>query len=572
MAPRKVPRAALYARYSTDKQSEASVEDQFRVCERLAAQEGFEIVARFEDRGISGGTANRPGYQSLLDAARRHEFTAVLAEDLKRLWREQAEQWRAIKELIDLRICVVTASGIDSRQQNFEIIASVVGAAAELDRKESSYRTRRGLEGRAVAGKSAGGRAYGYIPASASPSGEIAIHDMQAAIVRRIFELYADGISPRSIAGTMNVEGVPSPGTSWNRTAVGPHAKRQRKWVASAINGDARRGVGILNNERYVGRIVWGRFKWRRGAADSSKRTPSLIDDRSQWVTREEPRLRIVSDELWQRVKDGQGIVAASAVRVREVRAGRPTISLLSGLLVCDNCGSRFIAVDQRCYGCASHKNGGLAACANTARVNRQRTESLILAEIETEILSDEAVAQAQKAIRDELRRAQDAIPSTAPAVTRLAKLDAEAGELRAMWNAGTLSPNAAQAALDTLERERVTLRANAAGRDWKTGAEIIRVIPQTAELYRAAVRNLNSTLTERGERLQARALVAELLGGKVIVRQEGEAVFARLDLDTGILASRGSSNQINCFQIGSGGPLHAVPVAVPLPRQTGTN
>jgi site-specific DNA recombinase len=96
----------------------------------------------------------------MLDAARRHEFDVILAEDLKRLWREQAEQWRCIKEWLDLGICIVTASGIDSRQQNFEVIASVVGAAAELDRKEAAYRARRGLEGIAVAGKSAGGKAY----------------------------------------------------------------------------------------------------------------------------------------------------------------------------------------------------------------------------------------------------------------------------------------------------------------------------------------------------------------------------------------------------------------------------
>jgi hypothetical protein len=188
----------------------------------------------------------------------------------------------------------------------------------------------------------------------------------------------------------------------------------------------------------------------------------------------------------------------------------------------------------------------------NSACVNRQRTGSLILAAIETEILPDEAVAQAQRTIRNELRLAQEMNQSTAPASTRLAKLDAEAGEVRAMWNAGTLSPNVAQAAVDTLERDRA-LRANALCRDRQTGAAIGRVIPQTAELYRAAVRNLASTLTAREKRLQARALVAELPGGKVSVRKEGEAVFARLDLGRGILASRGSSNQINCFQIGSG-------------------
>jgi hypothetical protein len=274
----------------------------------------------------------------------------------------------------------------------------------------------------------------------------------------------------------------------------------------------------------------------------------------------EDPRLRIVSDEQWQRVKARQAAVTSSAVRLREARAGRPTVTLLSGLLVCDNCGSRFIAVDQRCYGCASHKNCGSAACANTARVNRQLTESLILAEIETEILLDEAVVQAQKVIRDELQRAQDTNRAIAPASVRRAKLDAEADKLRAMWNAGALTPSVALAALDALECERAAL-SNTAFEDQKISADVIRIIPRTAELYRTAVRNLTATLTEREERLQARALVSELLGGKVTVRQEGEAVFARLDLDTGLLASRGKFNQINRFQIGSGRGITSLPL-----------
>ena len=63
-------RAALYARYSTDKQRTESLDDQYHVCEQVAAREGFTVVARFGDREISGGTADRAGYQSMLDAAR----------------------------------------------------------------------------------------------------------------------------------------------------------------------------------------------------------------------------------------------------------------------------------------------------------------------------------------------------------------------------------------------------------------------------------------------------------------------------------------------------------------------
>jgi site-specific DNA recombinase len=65
-------RAAIYARFSTVMQSAASIPDQHRMCERLAERHGFTVAAKFSDAAISGGTVNRPGYQDMLAAARRH--------------------------------------------------------------------------------------------------------------------------------------------------------------------------------------------------------------------------------------------------------------------------------------------------------------------------------------------------------------------------------------------------------------------------------------------------------------------------------------------------------------------
>ena len=552
MTPRKQLRCALYARYSTEKQSEASVDDQFRVCERLAEREGFEVVARFSDAAISGGTANRPGYQSLLEGARRREFTVIVAEDSSRLWRELSEQWRALKELADLRVHVV-GHGLDTRREESKMLLAVTGAAAEAYRDEISRRTRRGLEGKAGNG-GAGGRAYGYIPAAMSGTGQIEINPAEAAVVVRIFEMYADGHSPRTIAGCLNAEGVPSPGASWNRQSAGPNAKRRAKWVASAIHGDVRRNSGMLNNERYRGRIVWGRMRWERGAADSSKRVATMVEDRSQWVTHEEPRLRIVPEALWRRVKAAQADRTLSRTKVRAASTGRPAAALLSGLLTCDECGSRFVAVDARCYGCSSHKNGGMAACTNAVRIKREKAEAVLLAEIEAEILSDEAIELAQRTAQDELRRQQKSSSKTqAPAHSaKLRSLDTQAQELRALMTAGTLSPHIGQAGLDALERERAELLAKDGRRGQRVGADVVRLIPQTAALYREAVRNL-SDVTEGAERLQARALISEMLGGEVKVRPGGDA---EIQLDAGVLLACGNPSGINRLERGSGGRI----------------
>jgi site-specific DNA recombinase len=362
-------RAALYARFSTEKQSEASIDDQFRVCERIAVHEGFQVVSRFSDAAVSGGTTSRPGYQSLLRAARRREFNVIIAEDSSRLWRELSEQWRALKELQDLGVHVV-GHGLDTRREESKILLAVNGAMAEGYRDEIARRTRRGLEGRAVGGRSTGGKAYGYLAARDSASGRIAINETEAATVRRIFEMYASGTSPRAIAAALNAEGIPSAGASWNRTV----RRKDGKWLASAIHGDVRRGSGILNNRRYAGVVAWGRAQWKRGAADSSKRR--MIMNGKPLHEASDERLRIVPQELWDRVKARQaqrssqvGALVRGGLRKRAGGAGRPGKYLFTGLLVCDVCGASFVLRNREYYACASHWNG--AACSNSINVPR---------------------------------------------------------------------------------------------------------------------------------------------------------------------------------------------------------
>jgi DNA invertase Pin-like site-specific DNA recombinase len=81
-------------------------------------------------------------------------------------------------------------------------VIQIKQAVAEHARREAFYQTRRGLEGNAISGKPTGGRAYGYTPARDSSTGQMEINKAEAAVVRRIFEWYADGMSPRTIAAT----------------------------------------------------------------------------------------------------------------------------------------------------------------------------------------------------------------------------------------------------------------------------------------------------------------------------------------------------------------------------------
>lgn len=262
-------RAVIYARYSTENQREASIEDQTRECERLAATHMLAVVRSYNDRGISAGTADRPGYQTLLESARAHQFDVILVEDISRLWRSGAEYGPRAAELEDLGVHLLTCVGDDTRREGWGLMLAIKQAMAEHARREISYRTRRGMEGLALAGKPTGGRVYGYVGGTVDPA--------EAQRVRRIFEMAAAGVSQAAIAAQLNYEGVP--------------AVRGGTWRQSTISG-------ILRNERYTGAVRWGEAIYKPSAANSRLRR-RLMRPEGPLVSRDDAALQIVPQELF---------------------------------------------------------------------------------------------------------------------------------------------------------------------------------------------------------------------------------------------------------------------------------
>ena len=415
-------RAALYARFSTVKQSETSIADQLRVCERLAEKSGFAVVAQFSDAAMSGGTPDRVGYQKMLGSARRGDFDVIVAEDTSRLWRNLAEQAPRLAELSDLGVAVVTAD-LDTRHESAEIMGAVGGAMASAYRKEIARRTRRGLEGLARAGKSAGGRAFGYVSATEAGTAQRVVAPDQATIVRRIFEMYAQGSSAKTIAATLNREGVPSPGSAWARAT-----RRRTGWLASAISGDPVRGTGILNNDSYRGVIIWNRFRWLRSAVDSKNRK-AMVNPRAEWVVHNDETVRIVSDDLWKRVKDRQqqrartvGIRIKAGLSRKSAAAGRQARHLFSGWLTCSECGARFTMVNRRAYACASYVNG--RACMNDIHVRRDLVENRLLAGVRETLARPELLATIERHLRTILAERRKQRPNDVRVAALEAQLD----------------------------------------------------------------------------------------------------------------------------------------------------
>jgi site-specific DNA recombinase len=276
-----------------------------RICREKAEREKWTIVSTYKDAGISGASMIlRPGIQTLLQDAQRQQFDIVLAEALDRISRDQADVATLFKHLRFAGVPIITlAEGEIS-----ELHVGLKGTMNALFLKDLAAKTHRGLRGRVEDGKSGGGLYYGYrVVKKLDKRGELIrgdreIDEAQAIVARRIFREFASGISPRAIAKALNAEGI-----------VGPEGNL---WNDSTIRGHVKRGTGLINNELYVGRLVWNRQRYVKDP--STGRRVSRINAESDWIVAEVPELRIIDDELWQAAKTRQGEIADKYVNVTE--------------------------------------------------------------------------------------------------------------------------------------------------------------------------------------------------------------------------------------------------------------
>jgi site-specific DNA recombinase len=486
--------AAIYARYSSDLQREASIEDQNRICRERAAKEGWSVYKYYSDHGISGASLVRPGIQKLLQDALEGRFDIIVTESLDRLSRDQEDIAHIFKRINFAGGRIVTVSEGEIN----ELHIGLKGTMGALYLKDLADKTRRGLRGRVEAGKSGGGNSYGYDvvrgvgPDGQPLTGERRINAQEAAIVRRIFEDYAAGVSPRAIAKRLNAEGVSGPlGGTW-----GP----------STIHGNRQRGTGILNNELYIGRLVWNRLRYVKDLK-TGKRVSRLNPD-SGWIIQNVAALRIVDQDLWEHVKTRQGALEAGR-RSGEApgywERRRPRY-LFTGLMRCAVCGGGIVHFNKVYIGCANARNKG--TCDNTATMRREDLETAVLDGLQNRLMEPartrifcEEYARAMNRLHAE-HNAQRAADEDA-----LNKAERDLARLVQALLDGVPAA-AVREKMTELEARKEALRSRLAASE-DSG---IRLHPNMAEYYRTQIADLRAALTETGGRTQAAEIVRKLI------------------------------------------------------------
>lgn len=244
--------------------------------------------------------------------------------------------------------------------------------------EDGRIKTREGMKHTIRKGKAAGGLAYGYrVKLEYDSKGERIpglreIEPFEAEIVRWIFEQYAKGQSPQAIAVNLN-----------KQNTLGP---RGLKWRDTAIRGHRSRGSGILNNEQYLGRLLWNRTSFRKNPV--TEKRIARPNDPKDWEYGEAPHLRIINDALWTKVKQQQiknEKLFDKTLTNRLNKSHRPQY-LLSGILECAHCHGPYAIMAKDRYGCTNRKKklpidslGGIT-CTNSKTISRHELEERVLA------------------------------------------------------------------------------------------------------------------------------------------------------------------------------------------------
>jgi site-specific DNA recombinase len=396
---------AVYARVSTDKQNPLSPDDQIRKCQEFADQNGIDVLDEhvYIDEGLSGAGMDRPSFQRMLTAAYGAErpFSIILVDDTSRLSRSLPDAMRTIENLrfAGLRVIFIS-QGIDTCNEQSDVQVTVHGLVDSLYVKELGKKTHRGLEGLVLRGLHAGGRCYGYtsVPAGEGNSKRLEINESEAANVRRIFELSAEGSSLKAIAKRLNFDHIEPPRS---RTA------RRGEWCPTAIRA-------MLKRELYKGEVVWNRSKFEKEPGTNRRRRK--IREKGEWKRIHHPELAIVSLDLWQRVQQRLTSFGGEHKFRGLVSRSQTSPYLFSGLLKCGECGGNLIIGTgggthrHPKYVCSNYFNRG--TCTNDLYIRREQLEERLLGKLQSELLRKEVVDYALEEFGRQLRNSLSSLSS----------------------------------------------------------------------------------------------------------------------------------------------------------------
>lgn len=339
--------AVIYARYSSDRQREESIEGQIRICQQYAERNDYNVIHVYTDRALTGRSDKRPEFQMMIRDSATHTFEYVLVYKLNRFSRDRYDSANYKHKLKKNGVKLISAMENISDDPAGILLESVIEGIAEYYSAELSENVLRGMTQNALEGKWPGGN----IPLGYKLNSEkrLIIDESKVGIVRLIFRLFLEGLSVRQITNELNDRKL--------TTAQGYEFSRSRVYY-------------VLHNERYLGTFIW-----------KDIRVPHSIP-------------QIIPDDVFERAQRKVKFVKKHCVKTNDKY-------LLSGKIFCAECGSKVVGTSGKSksghyfyYICAHHHKSKRYPYCEVKNIRADVLENLICKET-TKILSNPAAIKA---------------------------------------------------------------------------------------------------------------------------------------------------------------------------------
>ena len=351
-------RTAAYIRLSRedgDREESDSVVNQKKLLQNfICAREDLELKAFYVDDGFTGTNFERPDFRRMMEDIRQGEIDCVAVKDLSRFGRDYIDTGRYLERLfpeMGVRFISVTDQ-IDSSRKSYDMLLPIKNIFNEQYARDISEKIQATMREKQKAGEFIGAFAsYGYRKSPADRN-RLVIDPYAAEIVRRIFEMFLQGVGKQAIARRLNREGILCPAAykavSGQNYRNGNCPGENPGWTYSTVNS-------ILHKEIYAGDMVQGtRHQRMRGR---QKRVP-----REDWIIVRETHEPVVDRDTWEKAQKLLG------KRVRETYGAQENI--FAGFLRCGDCGAAMVRTGWKRGGgrawtfyCGTYKRKGKTFC-----------------------------------------------------------------------------------------------------------------------------------------------------------------------------------------------------------------
>ena len=393
----------IYVRLSKDdlRAGESlSIENQKLILTKYVQEQGWNIIDTYVDDGYSGTSFERPGVKQLLEDAQNGKINLIIVKDLSRFGRNYIQVGQYIDYIFPLHNVrfIALNDNVDTINQNSTAMdmMPIMNVFNEWHAANTSKKIKSVIEANAKAGKYRTTYApYGYV--KGDDENRLPVVDEPAAsIVRCIFEMRSQGISPRHIADKLNEEGVLTASDYLYAKLGKPNPRRtSHLWCAERIRT-------LVNNPTYLGHLAQ-----MRTTTVSYKNHKTVKKDESDWIIIENTHEPLVSQEMWDKCREMEESVSQG----KRTKTG--FVAALSGLMFCADCGEKMRLgwnnttngskkkprkYMRHNFNCGKYNRHGKIACTSHY-IKMKDIDALVLADIRSMaalVIEDENAARQQ--------------------------------------------------------------------------------------------------------------------------------------------------------------------------------